>query len=133
MYPTRRISIRYPKMFRFSGIYIEQSYNILSCKRSKIGTFLNAGDAAGVSKGGAFARSAPLADFFWSFSCSATRKGHYRTIMPAKRYTFWFYNIFPERYMRKKKRYCFVLFTNSLYISLQLCYNTLNWFYIAIS
>ena len=51
----------------------------------------------------------------------------------AIRYTVWFSGIFPERYMRKKKRYCFVLFTNSLYISLQLCYNTLNWFYIAIS
>ncbi|MEF2837348.1 MAG: hypothetical protein U0N82_06455, partial [Oscillospiraceae bacterium] len=32
-------------------------------------------------------RSAPLADFFWSFSCSATRKGHYRTVILTERYT----------------------------------------------
>jgi len=42
MYPTRRFAIRYPKMFRFSGIFIEKTCKVLRCKRSKIGTFLDA-------------------------------------------------------------------------------------------
>ena len=57
-----------------------KNWKLSQCRLAKIGTFSPFGwRAAGVSKGGALARSAPLADFFWSFSCSATRKGHYRT------------------------------------------------------
>ena len=57
-----RIANRHPKMFRFSGVYREKTCKFLSCKRSKIGTFLNAGwrGGGGIFKGGAFARSAPL-------------------------------------------------------------------------
>ena len=39
----RRIAIRPPKMFRFSGVYSEKICKFLSRKRSKIGTFLDAG------------------------------------------------------------------------------------------
>ena len=40
--PCARHASRLPKMFRFSEVYKEKTYDILSCKRSKIGTFLNA-------------------------------------------------------------------------------------------
>ena len=43
----RRIANRLPKMFRFSKGYRVQGCNILSCKRSKIGTFLDAGHQGG--------------------------------------------------------------------------------------
>ena len=43
MYPPRRVAICAPKIFRFSGHYILKILQFLSCKRSKIGTFLNAG------------------------------------------------------------------------------------------
>ena len=49
--------------------------------------------APGVSKGGgsgagATCFSAPLADFFWYFSCSATRTVHYRALIIEKRILF---------------------------------------------
>jgi len=47
MYPTRRIANRLPKMFRFSEGYHEKNCKFLSCKRSKIGTFLDAGQWCG--------------------------------------------------------------------------------------
>ena len=62
MYPTRRFAIRYPKMFRFSGIYGEKSFNILIGKRSKIGTFLDVGwrGGAGDFKGDMPFRNVPF-------------------------------------------------------------------------
>ena len=62
MYPTRRFSARLPKMFRFSGVYQVETYSFLSCKRSKIGTFLDAGRrcGAGVSQGDMPFRNVPL-------------------------------------------------------------------------
>ena len=58
----RRLAIRYPKMFRFSGIYKEKALKFLECKRSKIGTFLDAGwrGGAGDSKGDMPFRNVPF-------------------------------------------------------------------------
>ena len=49
-------------MFRFSEVYREKTYNFLSCKRSKIGTFLDAGwrGGAGDSKGDMPFRNVPF-------------------------------------------------------------------------
>ena len=53
--PLRRLAGRLPKMFRFSGVYQEEICRFRSCKRSKIGTFLDAGwrGGGGFQRGGA--------------------------------------------------------------------------------
>jgi len=56
-------------MFRFSGVYIEKTCNILSCKRSKIGTFLDADWRSGgwILKEGAFSERLLKSPSFGTF------------------------------------------------------------------
>jgi len=56
------------KMSRFSAGSTEQTCRFVKCKRSKIGTFLNAGWRCGgwILKEGAFARSASLSRLLWA-------------------------------------------------------------------
>ena len=93
MYPTRRFSIRHPKMFRFSGVYSEKICNFLSCKRSKIGTFLDAGwrcARRGFLRGHAFSEC-PLKSASFSSFLAETRKEHYRTLISLKMLRGGFY------------------------------------------
>ncbi|MBE6979820.1 MAG: hypothetical protein E7431_05545 [Ruminococcaceae bacterium] len=64
------------KMFRFSAGSTEQTCKFAECKRSKIGTFLNAGWRCGgwILKEGAFARSASLSRLLWGTFLAETRK-----------------------------------------------------------
>jgi len=64
------------KMFRFSAGSAEQTCKFAECKRSKIGTFLNAGWRCGgwILKEGAFARSASLSRLLWGTFLAETRK-----------------------------------------------------------
>ena len=97
MYPTRRFSIQHSKMFRFLNAYCSK---VLRLGRQQMpenrNTFQKKDGAmlclakqicnapyGGFQRGcmwcaGAHPLNAPLADFFWSFSCSETRKGHYQ-------------------------------------------------------
>ena len=75
------------KMSRFSAGSAEQSCRFAECKRSKIGTFLNAGWRCGgwILKEGAFARSASLRRLLWGTFLAETRKVQYddkRTTLP---------------------------------------------------
>ena len=76
MYPTRRTDHRPLKMFRFSAGSAEQTFGFVVCKRSKIGTFLNAGWRCGgvILKRGAFTRSALLSRLLWGTFLAETRK-----------------------------------------------------------
>ena len=66
--PLRRIAGQRPKMFRFLNAYISRTERLLHVDARKSEHFrVSDGEAAGVSKGGALARSAPLADFFGYF------------------------------------------------------------------
>ena len=64
------------KMSRFSAGSAVKTYRFSGCKRSKIGTFLNAGWRCGgwILKEGAFARSASLSRLLWGTFLAETRK-----------------------------------------------------------
>ena len=74
---SRRVSHRPLKMSRFSAGSAVQTYRLVECKRSKIGTFLNAGWRCG----GGYLRGrdwpvAPLRSASFGPFLAETRKGH---------------------------------------------------------
>ena len=74
---SRRSSHRPPKMSRFSAGSAEKTFSFAECKRSKIGTFLNAGWRCGgwILKEGAFARSASLSRLLLALFVPKQEKG----------------------------------------------------------
>ena len=74
---SRRVSHRPLKMFRFSADSTEQTCRFAICKRSKIGTFLNAGRRCGgvILKRGAFFRSALLSRLLLTLFLPKQEKG----------------------------------------------------------